>query len=508
MGKLSYNINRFTKVDKYDNVNDAYRGILLATKINQKNGQDYKLVDVIDIDFDRTWFNPTNSYISNADEFFDAIETLDKSGQIKIISEKLDDVISSYVSRDEFNSIISQYQDALEYGDHIKVTGNVLSAYDVISNAQLYEFSLSYLTTQDFNEYKETVYTKPETISIIDEKINEIINGADEQFDTIKEISEWILAQSRYEEVSYDDIVTNGSITYYHINEATGKYESVNLEYIMSNPDEQYYVLKPFSEDIQNLYDKIGYVVFDNSSNSYTYSGIMNDLHQLEIVDNYIFDRLDQLRNSLDNAIIVANTAIERSNEAYTIAYNAYTMADIAYHATIDVINESYMSYMMAYYAYTEVGVTTYEGYYRPITEEEFQSFEEGTLLWRYNPSSNSYTEVHFYKDITTIDYLTYVPTREATGMHKSIEDISTLAYTSLYNLNINTENNSLSSYIDIKISPESYSGDPARTIYVYGYSPVYSIDDMKIHTDGLITACQMNEVIGYIVSWDDLSKH
>lgn len=507
MGKLTYNGNRFTKVDKYDSVNDSYRGILLATKMNQKNGQDYKLLDVIDIDFDRVWFNPTNSYITNAEEFFDAIETLDKSGQIKIISDKLDDVISAYISRDEFNAIISQYQGALEYGDHIQVIDNVISAYDVISNSQLYEFSLSYVTTQDFSDYQETVYTKTETEELVDDKIKEIIGEADEQFDTMKEISEWILQQTRYEEVAYSDIILDGSVTYYHINEETGKHESVSSQYITEHPDEQYYVLKPISEDIQNLYDKIGYVTYNSSNGTYTYTGIMQDLHQLQETDRYIFNKLDDLTNNVDAAVRISQVAMSTANTAYDMAYDAYNMADIAYDAANRAISQSDTSYMMAYYAYVEVGVTTYEGYYRPITEEERASFEDGTRLWMYNPSTYSYTQVYYFKDNTTIDYLTYIPRREATGMHKSVEDLTAMTYTSLFNLHVNNDENSLSSYMSLKMTPESYTGDPSRTIYVYSYAPNYSIDEMMIHDDGLITACQMNEILGYVVSWDDISN-
>ena len=50
MAKFTYN-ERFTNITKYDVNSNSYTGIKIASKLNQKNGEDYKLLDVTDLDW-------------------------------------------------------------------------------------------------------------------------------------------------------------------------------------------------------------------------------------------------------------------------------------------------------------------------------------------------------------------------------------------------------------------------------------------------------------------------
>lgn len=537
MAKLTYNTSRFTNVDKWDS-NGSYKGITLSTKINQKNGQDYKLLDVIDIDFNKAWFAPTHSYISNADEFFTAIESLDNSYQVTNISNQLQEVIQSYLSKEEFNSIMGQYQGALIYGDHIAVDeNNVIFAYDIISNSQLYEFSTSYVS----HEYlEENVYTKTQTYDFVTDKIYEIIGGADDAFDTIQEISEWIMEQTSFEPVQYSEIDLSGETKYYHKNPDTGKYESVTIEYIQNNPTEQYYIIASTADEIDDIYEKIAYIndvrignVTWSNELGYSYSGgILKDINELRKADIYFETKLNLLQTSFNAVALQAELASEKADNAYTIALESQELSNLAYEMAKNEIEKCDTAYEMAYYSFTEVGVKSADGYFRPMTDEEKETTPDGTTVYRYYEDIDSYAAVQYRRNITSIDYLIYVAPVQATGMHKNIEEINYLANTSLYNLNVDNSN-AFIGYMTLTINPESYSGDPSRTLsfnatqYQYNYETItittssevnmpnlvkntfvdvngdVHLDVASIEKDGVITAYQMNEIISNIIGWD-----
>ena len=501
MGRLSYNIERFTRVEKYDAVNDSYNGILAASKFNQKNGQDYKLLDVIDVDFDGTWFKPTQSYINNADEFFAAIESLDKTKDLAYISKQIEDITSSYITKSEFESIIGNYQGALNYGDHIAIVGdNTLIAYDVISNSQLYEFSTAYVS---YSYLAATTYTKDETNELVSQRISDLIGGADEAFDTMKEISEWIMEQTSFSPIDYEDIDTDSSTKYYIYHQDTGKYESVNKEYIETHPDEQYYVIDSLTGEIQKLSDKIGYVEYSTEI-GYTYTGILKDIHDLNVEDELINRELNSVKESLIYTRNTAENALQTSETAYSIAYGSYLQALAATEIALSTIDKSDIAYNMAYNTKLEVGVPSHEGYFRLMTDEERLTYNDGDSVYKYDPYSNTYTSAIFYSSHTDTQYCVWVDHVEATGLHKVSEETQLLASTALYNLDI-VDNSEMPSYVNISIDPSSYSGDPHRTITFNAKYSDYSIDDMKIYKDGLMTAYNINELLSYMASWDYL---
>lgn len=504
MGRLTYNSNRFTKVDKYDPVSNAYNGLQVATKINQKNGQDYKLVDIIDVDFDKVWFAPTYSYITNAEEFFDAIEHLDSSYDISNLSNEISIIKNSYLTKDEFNSIIGQYQGALNYGDHIKVVdNNTLIAYDVISNSQLYEFSTSYVS----HEYlTENVYTKTQTVQTVEDKIRELIGGADEKFDTLQEISEWIMDQTTFKEVSNDEVDFSSGKKYYHINAQTGKYESVTEEYFNEHQDEQYYVVASLTEEIQNINDKIGYAEYNPQSNVWTYTGLLKEIDDLHTSDNNIIRELVTIDNQIREIRSDAEFAVERSYYAYELAYASTIIANLAYETANSEIEKSDIAYEIAKYAYEAVGVKSYDGYYRSMTESEISSLNPGDMVFTFNADSGTYVKIAYYPYNTGIDYLIYVEPVEATGFHKTVEELSYLTYTSLYRLDVDNSY-AMPGYVTLSMSPQSYEGDMNRTIYMNVTQTDYSLNDLLIHKDGMITAYQMNEILSFVTGWENISN-
>ena len=90
MSKLSYS-SRFTNVNKYDETG-SYTGIQIASKLNQKNGQDYKLLDAIDIDWNGAWLAVAGSYINNTEELLDAIDKIGELSDFTWINNTLNNL--------------------------------------------------------------------------------------------------------------------------------------------------------------------------------------------------------------------------------------------------------------------------------------------------------------------------------------------------------------------------------------------------------------------------------
>ena len=526
MAKLIFNKDRFTRVDKWDEDSLSYKGILMSTKLNQKNGQDYKLLDAIDIDWNRAWFTPTSSYINSTEELFDAIETLDKSNELSYITNQLQEVVETYVTHEELNALTLNFQTTLTPGYHVTINeenGNrYISTYDLISNEELYNFSLSYVS---YEYLSETVYTKVQTDEFVTEKIKEIIGGADEAFDTIQEISEWIMDQTSFKPINYEDINLNNGVRYYIFNEETNKYSMVNNEYITNNPDEQYYVVASIREELVDIYDQIAYinderigqVTWNDEYGMYTYTGILLDIYNLQETDQNITASLDNIKNDIVVLTHLANTSYDMGYTAYLTSYIAYETSNIAYELASNGVGKSIEAYAMAYYAYTEVGVKSYDGFFRPMTEEELQSTPEGTEVYYFDHNIEHYVKVQYYPN-PNIEYSIYIEPVEATGLHKSVEEIEQTANTILYNLNVDNSY-SLGSYLRLDISPKTYSGDKSRTVYLKASELNYSIDDIvldldneqyniqqfNINKDGIITGYQMNEILSYVLTIDDI---
>lgn len=515
MAQLIYNKKRFTQVDKWDSLAESYRGILLSSKLNQKNGQDYKLLDAIDIDWNGTWFKPTASYISTTEELIDAIETLDKSYEISYISNQLDEVVDTYVTQGQLREITIGLQENLKPGQHIEINDdNVIRTYDLISNQALYDFSIGYVSHDYFNEF---AYTREQVNEYVTERLNEIIGGANEAFDTLQEVSDWIMDQTTFVPVSYDEIDTNSQTRYYIYDESAHKYKVVNNEYIAQHSSTQYYVIASMRDELENMYSQISYInnerignaYWDSEYQIYAYTGILKDINDLRTNDTIISNNIVDIRNSLKTASYNASTAFSLSSIALETSYAAYSLGYIAYELSNTSIENSNNAYEMAYYSYVTVGVASQDGFFKLMSDEELEALNEGDLVYAYNSSGKYYEEVPYVANSSVL-YYKYVQPVEATGMHKTIEDIEHVANTALYHLNVD---NSKSSYVTLELNPYSYNGDPSRTIEITTKESNYSIQEnvieldgkqyniqqFDIFSDGFLSAYQMNDIFSYV---------
>ena len=79
---MSYNKEIFTNVNKYTEFNGkiTYNGILVASKLNQKNGQEYALIDSIDIDWNNAWVSSfgDSTYLNTTEDLINLLNLLNR----------------------------------------------------------------------------------------------------------------------------------------------------------------------------------------------------------------------------------------------------------------------------------------------------------------------------------------------------------------------------------------------------------------------------------------------
>ena len=126
MAALTYS-SRFTNVDKWDS-EGSYKGILLAGKLNQKNGEDYKLVDAIDIDWNGGWIKSFNTYINTSDELLNIIDRLNRNNEVdsllnnvNSLNQTVQSISTSYITKNNLAEILEEYQNFLKPGAYIKI---------------------------------------------------------------------------------------------------------------------------------------------------------------------------------------------------------------------------------------------------------------------------------------------------------------------------------------------------------------------------------------------------
>lgn len=101
-----------------------------------------------------------------------------------VVEKELTDVLSSYPTTNEVNNMLNDYS-TTEY------VSNMLSAYattDVVN-----EMLNEYITTDEANDILNAYPTIEEVRNISREEVGKIVNGASASYDTLKEVSDWIL---------------------------------------------------------------------------------------------------------------------------------------------------------------------------------------------------------------------------------------------------------------------------------------------------------------------------
>ncbi len=289
MAALSYNYNIFTNVHKWDN-EYTYLGIQVSGKLNQYNGQDYKILDAIDIDWNGAYIKGLNSYVYTTEDLINLFNVL--SDTDKNISNN---ITSNYYTKNEFNNVFSNFQSSME------------------------------------NKFSEM------TIEIEENVIQNMLS----RYELLNALSEVLIDQTRYLEVPYDTLVKNNMLTNYANdrqiftkNTTTGIFEEVtDKSSIIQNIHEKYYIfimsdIIHLNEDVEDIYNIIGEKKYNNNTNTYSYTGFYNRFNIIETDLSYLSEYLDN------------NTEI--TIEAYNYAYSSYLLSNenkekIGYHTRYNV---------------------------------------------------------------------------------------------------------------------------------------------------------------------------
>lgn len=528
MAKLTYNEAIFTNVHKYDETSYSYTGLQIASKLNQKNGQGYKLIDAIDIDWDGAWLETAQTYINTSEDLITAINDIADLSELQWVKDKineLDDtvenILSTYVTKSELEEILGHYQKPITGGEHITINeDNEVSTYGLLTPE---EASDIYTTLEEFGVFSnyiyENYYNKAETTEVAIQRATEAINAiviknADDRYSDLEKISDWILSQSSFIPVDYDSIITDGSIKYYIYDSENDKYILVDNEYISSHPDEQYYIEKEnnidtIRERVDRLDEVIGFKIYDENLERYTYTeGLLNDVNDLSIKTDNLITNV----NRIDTELAVTQTM---ARESYYTANTAYELAYAAYESSIgsDILAKE--AYTMAYTATEKIGIPHSYAYFSYLTEEDIALLEQDpNAIQVYSIKEDNHSGVPLPDVyVTNSEYQYYKYTEEvlATGFYKDIEetrdianDAKTSADNALFRLHsavIGTEN------INLEITPAVNSGNNSRTI-------VLDVDEAEINSysgeiikDGLITTFSLSDTLSYISSFVVIEK-
>ena len=474
MAQLTYS-DKFTNVKKYDEVTGTYTGIQIASKLNQKNGQDYKLLDAIDIDWDGVWISQLNTYVHTTDDLITAIDTIADLGDLEWIkdninnlNEEVDTILSTYVTQEQLAEILSHYQQPITGGDHIIVDeNNIVSTYNLLSPEEAEE---RFSSLEDFLSLREQLfsnyYTKTETqIKSYDISyeliIDTIVKNADPMFDNLEKVSDFLTA------LPIDDIN--------NIADLEGR--------------------------VDRLDDVVGYISYDEESGTYTYTGILLDIENLYNADK-------QINNTLYNLTSDVTRALETSYAAYDIAEESYEMAYTAYTASGQADEIAHQAYEMAYTSVVKIGVPHSYGYFVELTEDDIALLNEDNHaleVYSIKPDNQSGIPLpDVYNPNSDLQYYIYIPEVEATGFYKDLDDVTELAYsaqysadTALYRLYTRTDG---TTYARIELEPEHIGDNLNNTRTIVLELDEADINELSgyISKEGIITTYSLIEAFSY----------
>lgn len=275
MANLTYS-NIFTNVHKWDE-EYTYLGIQVTGKFNQYNGQDFYILDAIDIDWNGAFVEKLNTYVYSTEDIINLFNILkDENINIK----------NNYISKNEFEDIADNVTENISYIVEERVFANLLNRY-------------------------------------------EILNA----------ISDILIDKTKYLEIGYENIVEDGKITEYGkdrdffiYDENRNIFMQVEKETILNNPNQKYYIflltdIIKLNNDMINVKKIIGTVEYEN--NSYTYTGFYNRFYNIENNISYISYYLDNNTYTTIQAYNYAYSSyITSYNNSYLIGehsiYNVY----------------------------------------------------------------------------------------------------------------------------------------------------------------------------------------
>lgn len=473
MAQLTYS-DKFTNVKKYDEVTGTYTGIQIASKLNQKNGQDYKLLDAIDIDWDGVWISQLNTYVHTTDDLITAIDTIADLGDlewikenINTLNEEVDTILSTYVTQDQLAEILAHYQKPITAGEHIIINEeNEISTYDLLTPG---EADAKFALIEDLdnviarldNDYYTKFYADLQAYNIAFDTIqNTIVLNADEQFDNLEKVSDFLSA------LPLDDINN----------------------------------IAELADRVNRLDDTVGFAYYHEETDTYTYTGLLQRTYDLETDTANIHHELFVMNQDIQFAMTTAY-------EAENIAYEAYDMAYTAYTASGQADEMARQAYEMAYDATVKVGIPHSYGYFIELTEDDITLLNEDKYaLEVYSIKEDNESGIPLpdvYNPNSGLQYYIYVPEVEATGFYKALDEVTDLSYaakysadTALFRLYTRTEG---STYANLRIDPAlSENIDNTRTITLE--LDEADIDELSgyINKDGIITTYSLVEAFSY----------
>jgi hypothetical protein len=560
MAQLSYDDILFSNVNKWttdENGVTSYHGILVASKLNQKNGQGYKILDAIDIDWNNAWVSTLNTYINTTADLLYVLDELNKQDDVDKIDQnlqaiwkQLEEITSTYITYTSLYDILStSYQAKLVAGDYITIDNdtNVITTYDLASYAYLNEHYTTKIQHQDLWDYLlNNYYDKTESVKIIQEfvkaGIDKVIDGADQAFDTLKEIADWILDQNRYVPVTPKEVFDalsdpNNEDEFYWFNEETGKYVQItDPSEVVMDGSVQYFRLENYLTDIKKLIEEVDELqetvgtvylsyYFDTETSSYvyldsyTYTGMQGDIHDLEIADMLLKERIENVETISNVALATANEAINTANMAYDTANMAYDTASYSLDLTLDSIELATSAYVVAKKASEDVGVPSYIG--RGWVEIEYNDItsyiESGETVYYWDEYNGQYAKAvdPYYEDYM---YFIYEDSTAATGLTKRVEDVEyeigeldirvdfaqKTADEALYRLKVD---NSESSYVKLSLSPQFYENNNWRTLHIETDEASINPETGEVLSYGVATLNTVYDVYAYASSWQILDE-
>lgn len=434
---LTYNTNIFTQVSKWDKDGNPY-GILVSGKLNQYNKQGYPILDAIDIDWNGAYIKNLNCYLYTTEDLINA-----------------------------FNLTYSNFSNYTTYSYFGQTVGLIDERITYINN----KFSKQ---VDDTYRYMETV--------------NEYLRSLNLSIDYVRYLT---LDNISFFNVKYEEIVDEEKHKlkfkdkqYYLYDEDSYEYYPVSEYYVINNPRSNYYMnavtnILANMENIENINDFIGESIYDEDNDTYTYTGLIEKLHNY---DKDFEDIHEQLTYTSKKAI-----------SAYELASSAYSYIDNLSHQVI--LNRD------------NIGVHTSYNIYIPISQlsknelDNYLALNDNKIYY----DDNGEYKITSYNQYYNGEYYAHYNKKIGSGIEREIELLDDKIYDNSYLLyKLHTQNKSID-YSSFNIKPIN-PGDQERIIeFELNISNVNS--NSGDASKGLITNNGLTNSFTYMFSWEILNK-
>ena len=296
MANLTYS-NIFTNVHKWDE-EYTYLGIQVTGKFNQYNGQDFYILDAIDIDWNGAFVEKLNTYVYSTEDIINLFN---------ILEDQNINIENNYISKIEFESIADDVTANIAYIVEERVFANILNRY-------------------------------------------EILNA----------ISDILIDKTKYLEIDYNNIVENGKLTDYGLDRDFFIYDEnrnifiqVEKSVILNNPNQKYYIflltdIIKLNNDMTDIKKIIGKSEYNINNNSYTYTGFYNRFFNIE-------NNISYISYYLDNNTYITLQAYNYAYSSYITSYNnSYLIGEPSvynvYKKVTDTNSEEFREYLRKNY--------------------------------------------------------------------------------------------------------------------------------------------------------------